>query len=325
MKKVKVGVIGAGHLGRFHAQKYAELEGALLVGVADIDKTRADEVALNTNSRAYTDYEELFSKVEAVSIVTPTDTHFKIAKAFLEKSIDVLVEKPITVTMNEADILINEAEKKGALLQVGHLERFNPAVLALKGRLKTPLFIESHRLSPFPDRALDVCVVLDLMIHDIDIILSLVKSDVETIEAVGVPVISDKVDIANARIRFKNGCVANVTASRISRERLRRIRIFQPDAYISIDYASQNISISRIAHGEKRVILQEEIEIEKKDSLKEEISSFLRCVITRTPPLVSGSDGKNALEVAHAIQSSVETSLEGLRRRVEKDANPSIL
>jgi predicted dehydrogenase len=318
-KKIRTAVIGVGYLGRFHAGKYAELEAAELIGVVDLDRKKAEEIASKFNTRPYTSYEDILDRVDAVSIVTPTETHYEIGSTFLSRGIDVLIEKPVTVTVDEAEALIKESERTGAILQVGHLERFNPAVLALEGKLKDPMFIESHRLSPFPYRALDVCVVLDLMIHDIDIILNLVDSDVESVDAVGIPVISDKIDIANARVRFTNGCVANVTASRVSPESLRKIRLFQSDAYISIDYASQHISIyGRTAgkEGELPTIVPEELDIEKRDSLLEEVKSFLDCSANRRPPLVSGSDGKKALEVAQMIQASTDRSMAHLRAHI---------
>ena len=316
-KEIRTAVIGTGYLGRFHAQKYMELPNSKLVGIVDIDKARAEEVAKETNTQPYDDYTELFGKVDAVSIVTPTDTHAKIGKALLAEGIDVLIEKPMTVTTEEAAELVTLAKEKGAILQVGHLERFNAAIVALEGRVDNPVFIESHRLAPFNLRALDVDVVLDLMIHDIDIILSLVDSEIESINATGVPVVSGKVDIANARLTFKNGCVANITASRVSKEPQRRIRLFQHDAYIAIDYAAQNISISRLdrSKGGLPSIVEEELNIKKVDSLKEEIIAFLNSVTTRKKPSVSGEDGKRALMVAAQIQEKTENSL----RKIQKN------
>ncbi|MCK4847082.1 MAG: Gfo/Idh/MocA family oxidoreductase [Deltaproteobacteria bacterium] len=316
-KEIRTAVIGTGYLGRFHAQKYMELPNSKLVGIVDIDKARAEEIAKETNTQPYTDYTELFGKVDAVSIVTPTDTHAEIGKALLAEGIDVLIEKPMTVTTEEAAELVTLAKEKGAILQIGHLERFNAAIVALEGRVNNPVFIESHRLAPFNLRALDVDVVLDLMIHDIDIILSLVDSEIESINATGVPVVSGKVDIANARLTFKNGCVANITASRVSKEPQRRVRLFQHDAYIAIDYAAQNISISRLdrSKGGLPSIVEEELDIEKVDSLKEEIIAFLNSVTTRTRPAVSGEDGKRALMVAAQIQEKTESSL----RKIQKN------
>lgn len=313
MAKIRAAVIGTGYLGKFHAQKYAQLDESDLVAVVDINIDMAKEIGEPLGATAYSDYTELFGKVDAVSIVTPTETHHKIAKEFLSHGIDVLVEKPITVTVEEAEDLIATAKEKDAILQVGHLERFNAAVIALEDKLHNPMFIESHRLSPFPNRATDVSVVLDLMIHDIDIILNLVDSEVETVHAAGIPVISNKVDIANARLTFKNGCVANVTASRVSLEQQRRIRLFQSDAYITIDYAKQHIFILRpvpaLEEGGMPSIAKEDMDIVSADALLEEIRSFLNCVITRESPLVGGTAGLKALEVAHKIQEAVEESM----------------
>ncbi|HHL39674.1 MAG TPA: Gfo/Idh/MocA family oxidoreductase [Deltaproteobacteria bacterium] len=325
MKKLRAAVIGAGYLGRFHARKYGELDGVELVGVADIDGERAAEVAAMTGAEPFEDYRDLLGRVDAVSIVTPTQTHYPIALDFLRNGVDVLVEKPMTVTVDEADRLIDEADRAGRVLQVGHLERFNGAVVSLEGRVDNPMFIESHRLSPFPDRGTDVDVVLDLMIHDIDIILNLVDSEVEWVDAVGVPVISTHVDIANARIRFGNGCVANVTASRISKERMRRIRLFQWDAYMAIDYASQHISVfRRTASGPDGppTIAEEVLDIEKTDALAEEIRAFVRSCAEGTAPVVSGRDGRRALEVAVRIQESVRRSMTLLEEHIRKGGIP---
>jgi predicted dehydrogenase len=321
VKPTRVAVIGTGYLGRFHAEKYAHLEEAELVGVVDIEKERAQAVAEKLAGAAkietFSSYDEVIDKVDAVSIVTPTNTHLKIGKDFLSKGIHVLMEKPMALNSDEAEELLQAAKEGGAILQIGHLERFNGAVVALKERDISPMFIESHRLSGFPDRGTDVDVVLDLMIHDIDIILNLVNSEVESVDASGVPIISTKVDIANARLNFKNGCVANVTASRVSLEPMRRLRIFQRDAYISVDYAKQHISIStKGANKEtgKVEIATEELDIETKDSLNEEIKSFINSVREGKTPLVTGHDGKRALEVAQRIQSSVEESMERISR-----------
>ncbi|MDH4227069.1 MAG: Gfo/Idh/MocA family oxidoreductase [Deltaproteobacteria bacterium] len=318
-KKIKTGVVGTGYLGRFHAQKYAALENSELIGVFDLDSEKCASVAAETNSTPLSAYSELFGKAEAVSIVTPTKTHHKVAKEFLERGIHVLLEKPMTVTLEEADDLIETSNKSGAILQIGHLERFNPAVLALKDRVTEPLFIEAHRLSQFSPRALDVDVVLDLMIHDIDIIMNFVKSEIESVEAAGIPVISGKVDIANARITFKNGCVANITASRISKDRMRRTRIFQRDTYIAIDYATQKIELLALKRGTGPMpeIVEEKLDIEKGDSLLEEIKSFLNCVATKTAPLVGAKDGKRALQVAALVQEKTEQSLQKAAGRLK--------
>jgi len=303
MTHLRAGVIGVGYLGRFHAQKYAALPDVELVGVVDADQARAEEVAREVGTMACTDYSELLDRVDLVSIVVPTYLHFKVAKAALNAGVHILLEKPVTQTVAEADELIRIAEDKNLVFQVGHLERFNPAVVALGDVLKNPMFIESHRLSPFKPRGTDVNVVLDLMIHDIDIILNMVNSPVESINSVGVPVLSEEVDIANARLQFANGCVANVTASRVSREPMRRIRIFQPDAYVSIDYQSCKIGIFRKGGEGIPVpaipnVTMDETSFSQGDPLFDEIKAFVRSVNEGLPPVVSGEDGKRALEVA---------------------------
>jgi predicted dehydrogenase len=306
MTKLRAAVIGVGYLGRFHAQKYAALSGVDLVAVVDTDAPRAQQVATEVGTAAYDDYRQILDQADIVSIVVPTQFHYAVAKDFLNAGCHILLEKPITQTVEEADELIAIAAEKKLVFQAGHLERFNPAVMALKGVIKEPVFIESHRLAPFKARGTDVNVVLDLMIHDIDILLSMVPSTVKTINSVGVPVLSQEVDIANARLQFENGCVANVTASRVSRETMRKIRIFQPDAYISIDYQAHKISILRKGGNGFPVpglpeTAMEERSFEQVDALLEEIRSFIDAVREGTPPAVSGEEGKRALELALQI------------------------
>lgn len=310
MKKLRAAVIGVGYLGRFHAQKYAALEDVELVGVVDASRERAEEVAAEVGTAAFTDYRRILGKVDLVSIVVPTQDHYAVARECLEAGCHILLEKPITQTVEEADELIDLAEEKALVFQAGHLERFNPAVLALVGVLKNPHFIESHRLAPFKPRGTDVNVVLDLMIHDIDIILSMVPSGIKLVNSVGVPVLSDEVDIANARLQFDNGCVANVTASRVSREAVRKIRIFQSDAYISIDYQSRRISIFRKDGGGVPVpglpnVSMEEKSFAQSDALMAEIRAFVEAVKNGSPPVVSGEDGKRALELALRINKKL--------------------
>ncbi|HEY7746097.1 MAG TPA: Gfo/Idh/MocA family oxidoreductase [Desulfuromonadales bacterium] len=310
MSRLRAGVIGVGYLGRFHAQKYAALENVDLVGVADVSRDRAEEVATEVGTTAFSDYHELLAQVDLVSIVVPTQYHFPVAKECLEAGCHILLEKPVTQTVAEADELIRMAADRRLVFQVGHLERFNPAILALKGVLKNPLFIESHRLAPFKLRGTDVNVVLDLMIHDIDIILNMVPSTVKVVNSVGVPVLSNEVDIANARLQFENGCVANVTASRASREAMRKIRIFQSDAYISIDYQERKIAIFRKG-GEGFPIpglpnvTMEEKSFEQGDALLAEIRAFIDAVSSGTAPPVTGEDGKRALELALQINKKL--------------------
>ena len=303
--KVKVGVVGVGYLGRYHAMKYDQLPNVDLAGVIDVDRQVAERVAKEFNTIPYNDHLQLINKVDAVSIAVPTKDHHSIAMDFLENGVDVLVEKPITKTIDQADELVALAKEKGAILQVGHLERFNAAVMALEDTINEPMFIESHRLAPFKERSTDIDVILDLMIHDIDIILSLVGSEVVTINAVGVPVISDKVDIANARLTFKSGCVANVTSSRVTMKQTRKIRIFQHNAYVSLDYANQKIISCKKVEEEglpRPRIDYQEINVTKKDALEEELGSFIGSVISRKEPVVTGSDGRMALDVALKVQ-----------------------
>ena len=311
MRPVRTGVIGTGYLGKFHADKYSELIESELVGIVDTNYEAAQEISNRLNVPAFKNYEELFDKVDAVSIVVPTELHHKIAKDFLLNNIDVLVEKPMTTTLEEAEELIETAKKNKCVLQVGHLERFNAAVLALNNIIKQPLFIESHRLAPFKDRGTDVDVILDIMIHDIDIILNIVGSPVKSIHAVGVPVVSsEKNDIANVRLEFESGCVANVTASRISAKEMRKMRIFQHDAYLSIDYAAQQVEIYGKTDSDEHdtpQITYDQIDIKQGDSLKEEIRSFLSAVESRSIPKVPGEAGKNALKVALKIVEQIET------------------
>lgn len=305
MEKIRTAVIGVGYLGRFHAQKYAALEAAELVAVVDPNPDAAANVAEECKTHAVSDYRELMGKVDAVSIVVPTQLHYQVAKEFLENGIHVLLEKPITVTVAEADELIDIAKRNNLVLQVGHLERFNSAVLALDGVLNQPSFIESHRLAPFNPRGADVNVVLDLMIHDIDIIQNLVRSPITAIDAKGVSVLTDEDDIANARITFDNGCVANVTASRVSMKPQRKMRIFQPDAYISIDFQDKILSVHR--KGSKEMfpgipeIISEESIFENSDAILAEASAFLDAIKNGTPPPVSGEDGREALNTAIQI------------------------
>ncbi|MFH2047243.1 MAG: Gfo/Idh/MocA family oxidoreductase [Pseudomonadota bacterium] len=310
MKKVRVGVVGTGYLGKFHAEKYFQMSDVELVGVVDIDKRQAEKIANGVSTKAYKNYRDLIGKVDAVSIVVPTHAHFSISKDFLENDVDVLIEKPITTTIKEADELISISENRGLIIQVGHLERFNPAVLALKDIVNNPRFIESHRLSTFKGRGTDVSVVLDLMIHDIDIIASLVKSEIKNFHAAGTPIITNQVDIANTRIEFENGCVANVTASRISTKDERKTRLFQRDAYISVDFANHEINIVRKNNDEvKSIIPGMEIKnlcFAKGDALKDELAAFVKSVSSRQEPEVTGQIGRNALKVALSIMEQID-------------------
>jgi len=309
-KKLRVGVIGSGYLGKFHAEKYARMNEVDLAGIVDTNISVARAVAERFHTKAYKSHKELFEKVDAVSIVVPTPSHFAISKDFLENDVDVLIEKPMTTTLKEADELIRIAESRGLIIQVGHLERFNPAVIALQDVVKKPMVIESHRLSLFHERGADVSVVLDLMIHDIDIILNFVCSDIKSIHAAGVPVISKHVDIANARLEFESGCIANVTASRISTKRERKIRLFQKDAYISVDFANQNITvINQNGDGEIGSIPGmgiKRLSFADSDHLWDELASFVKAVISREVPKVTGQMGRNALKTALSIMDQIK-------------------
>jgi predicted dehydrogenase len=313
MKTLQVGVVGVGYLGKFHAEKYARMDHVDLVGVVDIDPSKAENVAKKFNTKAYSTHQDLFGKADAVSIVAPTPDHYAIAKDCLEQNIDVLVEKPMTKTLEEADELIRFSESRGLILQVGHLERFNPAVVALQDVVKQPLFIESHRLSIYKERSTDVSVVLDLMIHDIDIILNLVKSEVDSIHAAGAPVISEHVDIANARLQFKNGCVANVTASRISIKNERKIRLFQKDSYVSVDFANQGITVikqnDQIESGLIPGMDIKQLSFAKGDALNDELKSFVKAVKKRTTPEVTARMGRDALEIALDIMDQIKDAI----------------
>jgi len=305
MSKIRTAVIGVGYLGRFHAQKYALLDEADLVAVCDTSEEAAGRVARELDTRAVNDYRDLAREVDAVSIVVPTQKHHEVARHFLDAGVHVLLEKPITSTLDQGRDLVSLARDRGVVFQIGHLERFNPAVVALGDVLDKPRFIESHRIAPFNPRGADVNVVLDLMIHDIDIILDFVRSPVTEIRASGVPVLSSDTDVANARLQFENGCVANVTASRVSLKSERKMRIFQEDAYLTIDFQNKTLGIHRRGKGEMFPGIPEvdsrEMEFEQGDALLAEIRAFLDSIRNDKPPVVSGEDGLRALETAFTI------------------------
>lgn len=308
-KRIRTAVVGVGYLGVFHAEKYAMLPNSELVAVVDIDLQRAESVAERLGTKAFTDHRDILGMVDAISISVPTQYHFEVAKDFLRQGIGILLEKPMTTTLEEADELIRIARETGAVLQVGHLERFNPVVMALAGILKEPRFIESIRIAPFKPRGTDVNVVLDLMIHDIDIIQNLINSPIVRIDSIGAPVFTEEEDIANARIQFANGCVANVTASRISLKSERRMRIFQSDAYITLDFQNKKIAVFRKGEGEifpgiPNVAIDQR-QLEQGDVLKAEIESFLETVANGTMPVVTGEDGRRALETALLINKKL--------------------
>ncbi len=313
MQKIRAAVIGVGYLGRFHAQKYAQAVGCDLVAVVDSREEAREQVGAEVNARALADYRELLGAVDAVSIATPTPAHYAIARDFLEAGAHVLVEKPITTTAAEARQLIAVAARAKRILQVGHLERFNAAILAAEPYLRAPRFVECHRLAPYRERGTDVDVVLDLMIHDIDIVQTIVGAAVTSIDAVGTPVFSTGIDIANARIRFANGCVANATASRVSLKTERKLRIFEDDAYLSLDLQQKILTVIRKrapgdAEGPLPVTIEEQ-SLEPGDALRSEIESFLTCIRAGTAPVVSGDAGLTALETAMRITEQVQRSL----------------
>ena len=298
MKKLRVGVVGVGHIGSNHARIYSELPNAELVAILDIDPARADEIGGKYKAKAVASLNEFAGMIDAASVATPTSAHFSIARDLLARGKHLLIEKPITEKTSDARELAQMAAEKRLVLQVGHVERFNPVLNALEQRLTHPRFIEAHRLSPYPNRSTEIGVVLDLMIHDLEIILHLVDSTVENIDAVGVPVLSRGEDIANARLRFASGCIANVTSSRISPERMRKIRVFQEDAYLSLDYQGQSGEIYRRVNGQ---ILREPVAIEKEEPLRQQLASFVDCALTGGEPRVSGSHAAAALELAIEI------------------------
>jgi predicted dehydrogenase len=313
MQKIRTAVIGVGYLGRFHAQKYAQAAGCELVAVVDARSEAREQVAAELKTRALPDYRELLGGVDAVSVVTPTPAHFPIAREFLERGAHVLVEQPITETAAEARELIATAARARRILQVGHLERFNAAILAAMPYLNAPRFVECHRLAPYRERGTDVNVVLDLMIHDIDIVQTIVGAPISTIDAIGTPVFSEEIDIANARIRFANGCVANATASRVSLKTERKLRVFEDDAYLSLDLQQKILTVIRKrtaqdGPGPLPVSIEEQ-NLEQGDALKAEIDSFLDCIRSGQPPVVTGEAGLTALETATRITKLVEASL----------------
>src|SRR5947207_3973745 len=302
----KVAVIGVGHLGKQHARLYSELGGVQFTGVVDILEPRAREIAGLNKTAAFIDYRDVFGKVDAVSLAVPTVEHARIGLDLLEHGIDVLVEKPIGSTDEEARKMIDVAARNNRILQVGHVERFNPVVALAREAATRPQFFEIHRLAEFSPRSLDIDVVLDLMIHDIDIVLSLVPAPVGEVRAVGIPILSQKADIANARVEFEDGCVANFTASRVSFEKIRKLRFFQPHDYISVDYASQTGTMVSLRMGR---VKEQKLEPPHEEPLKLELASFVDCVEKRGKPAVSGEDGLRALELAMSINAAIADRL----------------
>ena len=328
MEKIKIGVIGTGHLGKLHTKMYSQIDTCELIGVYDINMEEAKLAAQEFGTKNFEDLNDLLNSVNAVSIAASTNSHYELANECLDKGLHVFVEKPITATIPQAEELVNLSNQKSLNLQVGHIERFNPALLALEKYISNPLFIQTDRLAQFNPRGTDVAVVLDLMIHDIDIILSLIKSKVISVEASGVAVVSDNVDIANARIKFENGAVANVTASRISQKKMRKMRIFQKDTYLSLDFItgtsevyrlipaeekndSHSISFGEIGFGEhKKKVVYEQPQIKEVNALKYELELFIKSIREKTKPVISGEDGHRALRIAELILNKIEESIQ---------------
>jgi len=306
---LRLAVIGVGHLGRHHARIASTLDGVRLTAVVDLKADRAAEIAAAHQTAALTDYHELFDQVDAVVVAVPTEAHLSVATPFLERGVGVLVEKPMAHSLEEADAMLAAAGASGATLAVGQTERYNPAVAAVLPLVTSPRFIEVHRLGAFSERSLDIDVVFDVMIHDLDIILALVRSEIVSIEAVGVPVLTPKFDIANARLRFASGCIANVTASRISRDRVRKIRFFQPDAYISIDYAAQEAEGWRLSRrdGQRPQIQGGPIPVQSDEPLRRELADFVAAIRDRRAPLVDGQAGRRALALATEVAEKMKT------------------
>ena len=307
MKRLRAGVIGVGHLGQHHARHYATLPGAILVGVFDAEASRAKLIADRHGVQAWTDLDDLLKNVEIVSVAAPTSAHFAATKACLEAGKHVLVEKPIAVTSAEAQELVALAARRGCLLQVGHSERFNPIMQRMRPYIDRPAFIECHRLSAFGERGTDVDVVLDLMIHDLDLVLSFNPGPVEEVRAAGVPVLSSNIDIANARVAFASGCVANLTASRVSTNKMRRLRVFQRDRYVSIDFQTRQAVVSRRVQdsGSRPTIDVESYQAGDEEPLRLELDSFIQAVTTGSRPVVSGEDGEAALNLAARVLEAI--------------------
>lgn len=312
--KLKTAVIGVGSLGQHHARNFAELAedgNTLFIGVCDADEERAKEIAERNNCEYFTDWKDLIEKVDAVSIVTPTELHCEIACAFLEKGVHCLVEKPIAMTLEEVDKMTAIAEKTGAKIMVGHLERYNPAMVALRPHVTKPLYFEIHRVSPFPNRSLDVDVVLDVMIHDLDAISWLVGKDTKpvSIQAVGIPIISDKVDAANARIEFENGAVANITASRVGTEKIRKTRFYQTNSYVVLDYATKFASVTSLNPDAEHILLGinvNKLEVKDVEPLRAELSDFIEMIQEDKEPQITAQDGRRALDLALQVLEKIE-------------------
>jgi len=307
MSVVKAAVIGVGHLGRHHARLLSSQPGVELVAAVDLIAERAEAAAASSGAEALTDYRALFGRVDAVIVAVPTAAHLTVARDFLTRGAHVLVEKPMTISLAEADEMIAAAEQSGTILAVGHTERFNPAFVAAVPILATPRFIEVHRLSGFPERSLDIDVIFDVMIHDLDIILAVDGSDVVAVDAIGVPVLTPRVDIANARITFASGCIANLTASRISRDKVRKVRFFQPDMYVSVDYQTQELDVWQLRRrdGDRPAIEGGKVPVAQQEPLAGELADFIDAVSARRPARVTGADGRRALALATRVAGAI--------------------
>lgn len=308
-KKIRIGVVGIGHLGGYHLQKYAKIDGCEIAAVSDVLMERADKAAEAYSCKAFADHRVLTDQVDAVSIAVPTVDHYRVARDFLAAGVDVLIEKPLCSTLDEADELLALARKNNCVFQVGFVERFNPAIMALEKVITRPVFIEVHRLHPFFERGTDVDVILDLMIHDLDIILKFVRSPLTSVEAVGVPVLSEKIDISNVRLSFATGCIANITASRISAKTMQKLRFFGPEGYHAVDTRKREIlSLSKVTDAAgKQQIIQNNVEVGSHDPLEEEIRSFVNAVLNRSQPVVTGDDGRQSLALAIEILQKMKT------------------
>ncbi len=306
MRNIRVGVVGVGYLGRFHAEKYAALPGVQLVGVVDSDETRASQIAERLRTRAFSDPRELIGRVDAVSVVVPTALHHRVAKPFLEEGIHVLLEKPVTATLDQADELIGLAARKGVVLQVGHIERFNPAVAAVRSMIKFPRYMTAERAAPFTPRCTDVSVVLDLMIHDLDIVMDLAGSAPREVSAAGASCITHEIDTASARIVFENGCVADVAASRISEEKKRMLRVIDGECVYLSDYQTQQASVSRAGGPGASELVVRQLSVDRRDTLADEVQAFVRSALDGTRPLVSGLEGRRALALATTIADNIK-------------------
>ena len=314
-ERIKVGVVGTGYLGRLHTRVLTEIADAEVIGFVEPNDAVAAEISATLGRRRFPDVQELAAAIDCAVVATPTVSHYEVASVLLDAGRDVMIEKPITVTVEDAEALIDSAAKRGRIIQVGHVERYNPAIAAIAPLLDSPRFVEAQRLGVFAARSLDIDVLLDLMIHDLNLVLSLLGREVERVDAVGVPVLTDKVDIANVRLMLDNGAVANLTASRVSSDRVRKIRFFGNDSYISVDTKEQDVKGYRLVEGaDGRSIQPIGIEVEKKEPLRAELESFLDCVRTRSRPVVDGEDGLKALRLAIRVREAIEQSMASFRR-----------